>query len=346
MIDKLLDIITKTAWFMFAGYAIISFVHTLRRHGIVVALLSMFSTRIVLPLLLVGALNLLSMAVHFTEPQNVGVVISLTSRQGIRDQPFSAGLHLIIPLVEKVIEYPIYWQTYTMSSKPGEGNKPGNDSISARTRDGQEVFLDCSLIFRIDAEQVVRLHINWQNRYIDDLIRPVTRGFVRTQVSQFTVEEVNSNKRKDLESNLDRLLKEEFKDKGLLLDQFILRGLNFKEQYAQSIERKQIALEGQIEKEYQAEQLRQIAKGKADAILIEREAEAKSLQLLAEALNEKPDLLTYEYINKLSPNISVMLVPADTPLILPLPTMGPTEPLTTTLTETPTPTPTAESGQP
>ena len=134
------------------------------------------------------------------------------------------------------------------------------------------------------------------------------------------------------------------KDKGLLLDQFLLRGINFTEQFAHSIERKQIALEGQIEKRYQAEQLREIARGKADAILIEREAEAKALQLLAEALNEKPDLLTYEYIKKLSPNISVMLVPADTPLILPLPTMGPTEPLTTTLTETPTPTPTAESG--
>jgi len=337
VIDQVLDIITKAAWFIFAGYAIVSFIHTWRRYGFAVAGLSMFSTRIVLPLLLVGAINLLSMALVFIEPQRVGIVVSVTSRQGIRDQPFQAGLHWIIPLIEQVVEYPTYWQTYTMSGKPLEGQVRGNDSIRARTSDGQEVFIDSSLIFRVDAEQVVRIHLDWQDRYINDLIRPVVQGFVRTQVSQFTVEEVNSNKRGDLEATLDRLLKDELNDKGLLLDQFLLRDITFSPQFAESIERKQIALEGQQEKEYEAEQIRQLAKGKADAVLIEAEAEAKALQLVAEVLKDNPNLLINEYIKRLAPNIKVMLVPADTPLILPMPTLEAVEPLTDTLLSTPIP---------
>ncbi len=347
MIDQVLNIITKAAWFIFAGYAIVSFIHTFRRYGLTVAILSMFSTRIVLPLLLVGSINLLSMALNFIEPQRVGIVISVSSRAGIRDQPVQPGLHWILPFLEKVVEYPTYWQTYTMSGKPLEGQLRGNDAIRARTSDGQEVFIDCSLIFRVDAEQVVRIHLDWQNRYIDDLIRPVVRGLVRTQVSQFTVEEVNSNKRGDLEATLDRLLKDELNEKGLLLDQFLLRDITFSPQFSDSIEKKQIALEGQLEKEYQAEQIRQLAKGKADAVLIEAEAEAKALQLIAEVLEDNPNLIIHEYVKKLSPNISVMLLPSDNPLILPLPTLEAVEPLTNTLLSTPivaspTPTPTPQ----
>lgn len=346
MIDQVLDIITKAAWFIFAGYAIVSFVHTFRRYGLGVALLSMFSTRIVLPLLLVGSINLVSMALNFVEPQRVGIVISVTSRAGIRDQPVQPGLHWIIPFLEKVVEYPTYWQTYTMSGKPLEGDVRGDDAIRARTSDGQAVFLDCSLIFRVDSEQVVRIHLDWQNRYINDLIRPVVRGFVRTQVSQFTVNEVNSNKRGDLEATLDRLLKDELNDKGLLLDQFILRDITFSPEFAESIEKKQIALEGQQQKEYQAEQIRQLAKGKADAVLIEAEAQAKALQLVAEVLKDNPSLLTHEYIKKLAPNINVMLVPADTPLILPLPTLEPVKPFTDTLVSSPTPIPASPTPTP
>lgn len=341
MIDQILSLITKAAWFLFAGYTIVSFIGTLRKHGIGVALLSMFSTKIILPLVLVMALNLLSLALVFVEPQEVGVVISIVSRQGIQDQPFQSGLHWVIPLAEQVIKYPIYWQTYTMAGKANEGQIKGNDSIRARTSDGQEVFLDCSIIFKVDPEQVVRLHIDWQDRYTEQLIRPVAQGFVRTQVSQFTVEEVNSDKRKDLETNLDRLLAAEFIDKGLILDQFLLRDMTFSPEFSASIEKKQIALEGQLEKEYEAEQLRQLAKGKADAVLIEAQAQAQALDLIAQILKDNPKLLTYEYINKLSPNIRVMLVPSETPLILPLPELEQNGVLSETLDTSQSVTPTA-----
>lgn len=340
MIDQLLDIITKAAWFIFSGYAIASFLHTARRHGVVVALISLFSTRIVLPLLLVTGISLLSMALVFIEPQEVGVVISIVSRQGIRNESFESGLHWIVPLAEKVIRYPIYWQTYTMSGSPTEGQLRGDDSIRARTSDGQSVFLDSSTIFRVDADQVVRVHVDWQERYTNDFLRPVIQGFVRTQVSQFTVEEVNSNKRKDLEVTLDRLLRAEFENKGFILDQFLLRDITFSPEYGAAIEKKQIALEGQLEKEYEAEQIRQLAKGKADAVVIEAEAQAQALQLISDILKENSHLTTHKYVEKLSPNIRVMLLPSDAPFLLPLPTMEATEPFTQTLNETPTPTPT------
>ena len=57
----------------------------------------------------------------------------------------------------------------------------------------------------------------------------------------------------------------------------------------------------------------------AEARLIQATAEAEALQLLADAIESNPDILTLEYIQKLAPGIQVMLVTSDNPFLLPLP---------------------------
>ena len=232
-----------------------------------------------------------------------------------------------------------------MSGKPNEGSTTGDDSIRARTSDGQEIRLDLSIIFRINYEQVVTLHADWQERYIEDFVRPVIRGLVRTQVSQFKVKEVNSSARKDLEATLERLLTAELAAKGLIVDQFLLRDISFSDEYAAAIERKQVALEDEERAIHEAAGMRNLAEGRRDqlilvaageaealklriqaqseaeaaAIRVKAQAQSEALQLIAIALNQNPNLITYEYVQKLAPNIQAMLVPNNSPLILPLP---------------------------
>ena len=339
-LDQLLQTVANIGWIFFAIFAIAVFVRTLLRRGPAMAILQLLSVRILLPLFLVICLTLLSAALVFVPPTDVAVVVSLISPGGVRPEPLRAGLHFIIPVLESDVLYPIYWQTYTMSNKIDEGAKVGDDSIRARTSDGQEVRLDSSVIFRLDLEQAVTIHVDWQERYIEDFIRPVIRGYVRTQVSQFTVKEVNSSARRDLEVTLGRLLSEAFASKGIIMDQFLLRDITFSNEYAHAIEEKQVALENQEKAEHEAQEMRNLAEGERDklktvaegqkeqtilaaegqaqAITLEAQAQAEALKLIAEALAQNPDLLTYEYIDKLSPNIRAMLVPNNAPLILPL----------------------------
>ena len=339
-LDQVLQTISYVGWVFFSIFAVAVFVRTLVRQGVVLAILQLLSARVLLPLLVAISLSFISAALVFVEPTKVAVVVSLISPGGVRPQPMRSGLHFILPVLEKEVLYPVFWQTYTMSGKMNEGAVLGDDSISARTRDGQEVRLDSSIIFRIDLEQAVTIHVDWQERYIEDFVRPVIRGYVRTQVSQFTVKEVNSDKREDLEITLGRLLRDEFAAKGLIMDQFLVRDISFTDQYANSIEEKQVALEDKEKTIHKADQVRNLAEGERDrlkteaegrkeeiilaaegrarAILLEAEAQSEGLKLIAEALAENSDLLTYEYINKLSPNIRAMLVPNNAPLILPL----------------------------
>lgn len=334
MLDQLLEVTAQISWALFGIYTVAYFVLTLRQHGWALALIRLFSYRVMAPLLLAISVTLLSMALVFVEPTAVGVIISVLSPGGVRPQPLTAGLHWIIPVLEREVVYPVTWQTYTMAGKPNEGAKSGDDSIRARTSDGQEVRLDCSVIFRINSERAVVLHSDWQARYIEDFVRPTVRSLVRTQVSQFTVREVNSSSRKDLEALLDRLLHEELAEKGLLLDHFLLRDITFTTEYAASIEHKQIALEGEEQAKHEAQQVRYRAAGKADAIKTEAQAQSEALKLISEALKEDPQLLTYQYIDKLSPSIRAMLVPSNNPLILPLPDLLAPQPVTTTQSTT------------
>jgi len=79
------------------------------------------------------------------------------------------------------------------------------------------------------------------------------------------------------------------------------------------------------------------ADAEADAIRVKAQAQTEALQAIAVALNKNPNLITYEYVEKLSPNIRAMLVPNNAPLILPLPDLmaeATKGSLTTTVTPT------------
>ncbi len=308
---------------------------------------------------LVGAVlaTTLAAGIIFIPPQERGVVISALTDKGYRERPLDPGLHWIVPYFEYVVLYPISKQTYTMSATTEEGQRFGDDSIEARTKDGQRIFIDASVIYAIDPERVIEVHLAWQDRYAEDLVRPLVRGIIRDAVSQFRVDEVVSSRRFELQQYIYNELKKRLAENGLVLYDFVLRDVNFTPEYAQAVEQKQIAEQQAqqakflVEKKRQeAEQLRQIAQGEADArliraraeaeaLLIQAEAQAKALALVAEVLQNNPELLTYEYIQKLAPGIQVMLVPTDNPFLLPLPTLTPGTIPVPTPTPTPTPTP-------
>jgi len=276
----------------------------------------------------------------FLQADEYGVVISAFQPKGYRTEALGPGLHWIIPFVESVQKYSIARQTYTMSSTNSEGQVQGDDSIQARTKDGQQVFIDASVIYAVDPTQLIQLHIIWQNRYEENVVRPVARAAIRDAVSQFGVEEIVSTKRTELEQAISEKIKQSLADNNIIMSEFLLRNIRFSDEYAAAVEQKQIA-EQQAQqakfvveqKKQEAEQARQTAqgqadsavikaKGEADAILIKAEADAKANELLSASLT--PELLQYIYILKLAPGVQTIFIPTDQQFILPLPTTAPT----------------------
>ncbi len=341
-------------WIVVIGLIILTVVRAARGYKV-----RTLSIAILVTVVLAVVLTTVSAGLVFIQPEERGVVISAIADEGYRQDPIQPGLNWIIPYFESVVRYPISRQTYTMSIAPAEGQIQGDDSVAARTSDGQEIFMDASVIYAIDPNQVIQVHIDWQNRYTQELVRPLVRGVVRDAVSQFGVEEVVSTKRFELQQFITEELSALLANNGLRLTDFVLRNIQFSPEYAASVEQKQIAEQQAQQARLVVEQRRQeadqarevakgqkdasitIAEGKAEARLIEAEAESKALLLVAEALRDNAELLTYTYITKIAPGVQVMLLPSDNQFLFPLPTLEPGSNLIPTLpTPVPTPSPT------
>lgn len=317
-------------------------------------------TMIIVVVVVAVALNATAAGLVFVPPDQMGVVISaLPGQEGVRQEPISPGLQWVVPFFENVIFYSISTQTYTMSIAPSEGQITGDDSVESRTSDGQIVYVDASVIFKINPARVVQdIHIQWQaGLYVDLLVRPQVRGIIRDAVSRFGVEQVYSESRPELTLQIHEELAVIFEENGLILVDFVLRNIGFSPEYSASIERKQIQsqereqaailtsqrteeanqavaiAQGQANSEVAratgaAEALVIAAQAEANARLIIAEAEAQALILLGAAIAENPDVLLLEYINKLTENITVMLLPSDNPFLFPLPGMQPAPEIT------------------
>jgi regulator of protease activity HflC (stomatin/prohibitin superfamily) len=329
MIQDALNLITLLAWLILIIAALRQLLRAARKSGrVFAALRTLVSYRWLIYTLSVSALTLVKASLVFIYPQEAGVVVSIFSQDGVRQQPLRGGLHWVVPLAERSVVYPLYWQTYEMSRLPTESLS--GDTVLVRTLDGQEVILDNTIIFRIDPEHVVSMHVQWQDRYLRYFVHPTLRGVLRDEVSRYTAEELNSLDRTELIARMERHLRKTGEKNGLIVSAFMLRNLAFLKGYADSVEQKQIARERQQTRQYQAKRIEALARGReqrirllaaarAQAIVIQadarkqariirKKADAEALRLVKAALKNNPHMLTYRYIDQLSPEMAVMII--------------------------------------
>ena len=347
-IASVLQGLATFSWLIVVGIIVLAVVRASRAKPLKNAV-----TLVILAVVFSTVLTTISAGLVFIQADQRGVVISAVAPKGYRDQTLQPGLRWVIPFAENVKTYSISRQTYTMSVAPTEGQVQGDDSIRARTRDGQEVNVDASVIYAIDPNKVIAMHIEWQDRYEDAVVRPLARGVIRDLASQYGIEEIVSSKRVEMVQKITDELTQKLDENNLIMVDFILRDIHFTEQYAAAVEQKQIAEQNALQaqfvvqqKKQEAEQARQTAQGLADAVVIAAEGEAQSIQIrakaqaaawsaLAEVLNNNPEMLTYEYIQKIAPNLQVIYLPSGTPLLLP--SVTPNAPTTPTTPITPLP---------
>ena len=345
-ISSLFQGIATLAWLGLAGAVVSVFVRASRRQP------TKGLTSLVILLLVVAiTMTAVGAGLVFLQADQYGVVISALQPNGYRTQPLGPGLHWIVPFLESVKSYSVKKQTYTMATTAGEGQVSGDDSIEARTKDGQQVYIDASVIYAIDPKFLINLHITWQDRFEDNVVRPVARAAIRDAVSQFGVEEIVSTKRAELESMISGTIEKGLTENNLTMTDFLLRNIRFSDEYAKAVEQKQIAEQQALQakfvveqKKQEAEQARQVAQGQADAAVIaakgaadaqviQAQAQAQANDLIGTSLQNNPEILQYQYILKLSPGVQTIFIPSGNQFILPLPNS------TTTPAPAPTTTP-------
>ncbi len=253
----------------------------------------------------------------------VGVVFNAFT--GTQETPLMPGMHVVTPYINTIYRYNTMEQVYTMSKTAAEGQLKGDDSLWSPTAEGLQVGIDSSTRYAVNPLKAALVHNTLRNTYNDVLVRPAIRSIVRLYVSQNNVTDVYGPKRREIQAEIEKALRERFEAAGFILLSFDIRNVNFTDEYSKSIEQKQIAqqqaeqMQFVLQKEKQEAERKQVeAEGIKQAAIIKAQGEAESLRLVSQALSENPNLLTYRYIDKLAPNIQAMILPSSNPFILDL----------------------------
>jgi regulator of protease activity HflC (stomatin/prohibitin superfamily) len=276
--------------------------------------------------LILGLLfSVISQGIVIVEPTQVAVTINTIS--GAIDEPRGGGTHIIIPIVQRVaVFYPITQQEYTMAAAETEGAQRGDDSVEARTSDGQSVSLDITVFFRVIPEEAGELYRTWPENYLNSFVRPTTRSIVREVVSQYTAEDIYSTARVQLGNDMQDVMTDRFAQEHLEVSDLQVRNIDFSDEFTAAIEAKVVA-EQQVEQAArEAERRRTEARGLADAeitraegdrqaAILRAQAQAEALRLVSEQVAANPALIQYLYVQNLSDNVRLALVPSNSPFL-------------------------------
>ena len=218
------------------------------------------------------------------------------------------GFYFLVPLIEQPTVYDMKARTYTMSIAQLEGEVKGDDSLQALTADGQTVLLDISVRYHPDPDNLDKLHRRLGVDYVNKVLRPQVRSTVRMIVSEYPVLDVYSGKRMLIQGAIEKALRDSFKKNYIICEEVLLRNVQFSPEFQQAIENKQIAQQEAQRMKYVLERQEQEKKRK----IIEAEGESESLRLKGKALADNPQLIQYEYIKLLSPNIQAIITDQNT----------------------------------
>jgi prohibitin 2 len=222
---------------------------------------------------------------------------------GVEKRNLSEGIHLLVPVIENPIKYEVRTQTYTMSAAEDEGDKKGDDALLALSADGQKVKVDVSIRYHLLPDQVWQLHDQIGPNYVEKIVRPEAQTVVRNVIASYTVTRLYSSSRQSIQDQMKEQMEKGLTKYHIGLDEVLVRNIGFSDAFANAIEQKQVALQ-------EAERMKYVIQreeSEKQRKIIAASGDAKSIRLRAEALKQNPQLIQYEYVQKISPNIKALI---------------------------------------
>jgi regulator of protease activity HflC (stomatin/prohibitin superfamily) len=217
-----------------------------------------------------------------------------------------SGLNVINPLME-VTMFDTKTQNYTMSGVHDEGDKGGDDAIRVLSADGLEVIIDLTVLYRVLPDQTPRILKEIGADYKNTIVRPITRTKIRDNAVYYDAVALYSTKRDEFQDRIFKGIEKDFKTRGLVLEQLLVRNITL----PQSVK---ITIESKINAEQDAQKMQfvlQKERQEAERKRVEAQGIADYQKIINTGLSDQQ--LQYEMIkaNKeiaTSPNTKIIIL--------------------------------------
>lgn len=254
-----------------------------------------------------------------------GTVGMVTRFGRITGRIMGPGLNWKAPLIERVIVYRTQEMVYVTEAEPpgGADRRTGTYEdypTDTTTADGQQITVKYSVRFRIDPAKITQIanEMGNEEQVVDKVVKFHTRILARNIPKEYEALDLYTGNIQQVQVEFENQLRPLLAEKGVILEAFGLRKIDFQEAYVQAIEQKQIEAENVTTERNRAEQAKwraqsaiEEAKGQAQAtienalgnaerIKLIAEAEAESIKLKGENLRQYPEIIQLEFVVSLS----------------------------------------------
>jgi regulator of protease activity HflC (stomatin/prohibitin superfamily) len=305
-----------------------------QRHNHAQKLMTVLGVGIAVALLAFGSMAVMN-AYTTVSYGTIGLVVRFG---GLTGQVFEPGLHWKTPFIDKLITIPTVVQSYETSDDPSSSGSNYTDiPVTAQTIDGQQIQVKYTVLFRIPADKAVDIvqNVGYMNDVVQNVVKAYSRNLSRLWAQNFNANDLYSGEGIfEYESSVHEALDEAFVRVGIIMDDFLVRKVDFSEDYVAAIEQKQIAQESidtakynseaaEYEKEKQirlaeaeAERTKLLAAADAERQRLLADAEAYGIEQRGQALEKFPNLVQWEFVRNLQ-DVQWGILPSDgvTPLI-------------------------------
>jgi regulator of protease activity HflC (stomatin/prohibitin superfamily) len=234
------------------------------------------------------------------EPGQVGVQ-KLFGK--VNNNILESGLNVINPLVQ-VVMFDVRTENYTMSGVTDEGTKQGDDAIRVLSADGLEVIVDLTVLYKVVPSEAPRLLKEVGTDYRNVLVRPICRTKIRDNAVYYDAVALYSTKRDEFQARIFSTIESNFKERGLMLEQLLVRNITLPASVKATIESKINAEQDAQKMTFVLQKERQEAERKR----VEAQGIADYQKILSTGLSDK--LLQYEMIKAIntSPNAKLIFM--------------------------------------
>lgn len=235
---------------------------------------------------------LIALSIVVVPDGSAGVRVSQIS--GIRPGTLYAGVHLVVPLIERVSVYDIREQVFATSAQ--DDAKPHETVLKVEAREGLPLGLSVLVDYRLDASRLDYVEANLPQPIGEEIVGPVVESAFREVAPDYVVRDVFSVKRDEFRQRVAGLITTRLAQDAIVVKEVLVRRIVLPPEYAQGLENillkeqqsDQMNFEQEIEQkrvkiaEYQADEnkVRQVkqAEATAQARVIAARAESDAMQ--------------------------------------------------------------------
>jgi len=229
-----------------------------------------------------------------TPAGHINIVLQGGKAVGVREPGYSFKM----PLIEGLQDMSLQTGLYT------------DPNSTAGTKDLQGITTSIAINYHLDPKWAVDVYNNLGVNYIEKVAHPVVQETLKEITAKHPAEEMITQ-REAVKDEIAKLLTERLAIRHIIVETVSITNFEFSKTFDAAIESKVAAAQAVQQAEYKLRQIEVEAK----QAVAQAKGQADAIEMLKSTLT--PAYLQYLYINKLTPDVKVIVVPQGMPIVLP-----------------------------